>query len=208
MSQDHVSDIAFTPAVKAEQDRRGSREGYRKMAERQDWSATVTADLAAFIAERDSFYLATATADGQPYLQHRGGSKGFLRVIDERTLGIADFGGNRQFISLGNLAENDKVCLFLMDYANEEPVRGMNTGCTASSRSWARMALRRDARSIASGGRRRPKTLKTRPFGSTQEARLPRRESANDAQASPAPPLLTLAPPGSMQPMFIPRTGS
>ena len=72
----------------------------------------------------------------------------------------------------------------------------------------ARMALRRDAGSIASGGRRRPKALKTRPCGSTQEARLPRREGANDAQASPAPPLLTLAPPGSMQPMFIPRTGS
>ncbi len=123
MSQDHVSDIAFTPAVKAEQDRRGSREGYRKMAERQDWSVAMTADLAAFIAERDSFYLATATADGQPYLQHRGGSKGFLRVIDERTLGIADFGGNRQFISLGNLAENDKVCLFLMDYANQRRIK-------------------------------------------------------------------------------------
>jgi hypothetical protein len=84
----------------------------------------------------------------------------------------------------------------------------MNMGCTTFLRSWARMALRRDAGSIASGGRRRPKALKTWPYGSTQEARLPRRESANDAQASPAPSLLALAPPGSMQPVFISRTGS
>jgi predicted pyridoxine 5'-phosphate oxidase superfamily flavin-nucleotide-binding protein len=123
MAGDFISDIAFSPAVKAEQERRGSRDGYRKMAERGDWSDTVTDDLAAFIAERDSFYLATVNADGQPYIQHRGGPKGFLRVIDDRTLGIADFGGNRQFISVGNLADNDKVCLFLMDYANQRRVK-------------------------------------------------------------------------------------
>jgi predicted pyridoxine 5'-phosphate oxidase superfamily flavin-nucleotide-binding protein len=123
MTGDFISDIAFSPAVKAEQERRGSRDGYRKMAERGDWSDTVTDDLAAFIAERDSFYLATVNADGQPYIQHRGGPKGFLRVIDDRTLGIADFGGNRQFISVGNLADNDKVCLFLMDYANQRRVK-------------------------------------------------------------------------------------
>ena len=104
MTREYVSDIAFSPAVKAEQARRGSRDGYRKLAERRDWSDTVTEDLAAFVAERDSFYLATCSADGRPYIQHRGGPKGFLCVIDERTLGIADFGGNRQFISLGNLA--------------------------------------------------------------------------------------------------------
>jgi predicted pyridoxine 5'-phosphate oxidase superfamily flavin-nucleotide-binding protein len=123
MAGDFISDIASSPAVKAEQERRGSRDGYRKMAERGDWSDTVTDDLAAFIAERDSFYLATVNADGQPYIQHRGGPKGFLRVIDDRTLGIADFGGNRQFISVGNLADNDKVCLFLMDYANQRRVK-------------------------------------------------------------------------------------
>ena len=123
MSRDYVSDIAFSPAVKAEQERRGSRDGYRKMAERGDWSDRVTDDLAAFIADRDSFYLATANADGQPYIQHRGGPKGFLRVIDDHTLGIADFGGNRQFISLGNLADNAKICLFLMDYANQRRVK-------------------------------------------------------------------------------------
>jgi len=123
MTRDHVSDIAFSPAVKAEQERRGSRDGYQKMAERGDWSDTVSDDLAAFIAERDSFYLATANAEGQPYIQHRGGPKGFLRAVDERTLGLADFGGNRQFISLGNLADNDKVCLFLMDYANQRRVK-------------------------------------------------------------------------------------
>ena len=123
MTREHVSDIAFTLAVKAEQERRGSRDGYRRMAERREWSDTVTADLAAFVAERDSFYLATTNSDGQPYIQHRGGPKGFLGVIDAHTLGIADFGGNRQFISLGNLAENDKVCLFLMEDANRRRVK-------------------------------------------------------------------------------------
>jgi predicted pyridoxine 5'-phosphate oxidase superfamily flavin-nucleotide-binding protein len=122
-SDDFVSDIAFTPAVKAEQDRRGSRAGYRKMAERRDWPNTVTDDLAAFVAERDSFYLATSHAAGQPYIQHRGGPPGFLRVVDERTLGIADFAGNRQYITLGNLAENDKAFLFLMDYARQRRVK-------------------------------------------------------------------------------------
>jgi len=123
MTRDYISDIAFSPAVKAEQERRGSRDGYRKMAERGDWANAVTEDLAAFIAERDSFYFATVNAEGQPYIQHRGGPKGFLRVVDAHTLGIADFGGNRQFISLGNLADSGKVCLFLMDYANQRRVK-------------------------------------------------------------------------------------
>ncbi len=123
MEPKFVSDIAFTPSVKAEQERRGSRPGYQKMAERRDWKDTVTADLAAYIAERDSFYLATTNGEGQPYIQHRGGPKGFLKVIDERTLGIADYGGNRQYITVGNLAENDKVSLFLTDYPNRQRVK-------------------------------------------------------------------------------------
>ena len=112
-----VSDIAFTPAVKAEQARRGSRAGYARMAEKGDWQDTVDDGLASFIAKRDSFYLGTASADGQPYIQHRGGEAGFLHVLDDKTLAFADFAGNRQYLSLGNLAENPKAFIFLMDYA-------------------------------------------------------------------------------------------
>ncbi len=118
-----VSDIAFTPAVKAAQARLGSRAGYAKMEQRGGWRDTVTADLARFIAERDSFYLATASADGRPYIQHRGGPKGFLNVLDEHTLAFADFSGNRQYISMGNLAENDQAFIFLMDYANRRRIK-------------------------------------------------------------------------------------
>ena len=96
-----VSDIAFTPAVKALQVQHGSRDAYARMAREGGWAQTVTPELAAFIAARDSFYLGTANADGQPYIQHRGGPKGFLKVLDERTLAFADFRGNKQYITAG-----------------------------------------------------------------------------------------------------------
>ena len=117
------ADVGFTPAVKAEQEKRGSRADYSKMVENRDWSSTVNEALAGFIGERNSFYLATASKDGQPYIQHRGGPKGFLKIIDDRTLGFADFAGNRQYISLGNAAENDKAYIFLMDYANQRRIK-------------------------------------------------------------------------------------
>lgn len=125
MSQSNafVSDVAFTPAVKQVQERLSSRGGYEHMARSRDWSDTVTPDLAAFIAERDSFYLGTASADCQPYIQHRGGPPGFLKVVDERTLAFADFGGNRQYITTGNLGENERAFIFLMDYANRRRVK-------------------------------------------------------------------------------------
>jgi len=110
------SDIAFTPSVKAIQKRKGSRSAYAKMEERGGWQTTITPDLAAFVAEVRSFFLATANADGQPYIQHRGGPPGFLKVLDARTLGLADFKGNRQYISQGNLEENPKAFIFLIDY--------------------------------------------------------------------------------------------
>lgn len=119
----YTSDVAFTPQVKEEQEKRGSREGYQRMVEKNDWQTTVTPDLTAFLATTDSFYLATATADGQPYIQHRGGAPGFLRVIDEKTLGFADFSGNRQYLSIGNLAENARAHIFIMDYANKRRVK-------------------------------------------------------------------------------------
>ena len=118
-----VSDIAFTSAVKAQQERLGSREMYQSATDRKDWSNEITEDLAAYLAERDSFYLATANSDGQPYIQHRGGPKGFVKPVGPRTLAWADFAGNRQYISMGNLTESDKVSLFFMDYANRRRIK-------------------------------------------------------------------------------------
>ncbi len=118
-----TSDIAFTPAVKALQEQSGSRAGYARMAEKKDWHDTVTPELAAFLAERDSFYLASASAEGRPYIQHRGGPKGFLKALDDKRLAFADFGGNRQYISAGNLSENDRVSIFLMDYPNRRRIK-------------------------------------------------------------------------------------
>jgi len=112
------SDIAFTPAVKAIQSEKGSRTSYAKMEERGGWQTTVTPDLEAFLADLDMFYLGTTNAQGQPYIQYRGGAPGFLKAIDEKTLGFADFGGNQQYISLGNLSENSKTFVFLMDYVH------------------------------------------------------------------------------------------
>ena len=118
-----TTDVAFTPAVKAQQEKRGSRRGYAKLEAKGGWPSVVTPDLAAFLAERDSFYLATASADGRPYIQHRGGPPGFLKVVDEHTLGFADFGGNRQYVTLGNLSENPRAFIFLMDYPNRRRVK-------------------------------------------------------------------------------------
>ena len=122
MPRPSSSDVAFTPAVEAEQARRGSHES-RRIAEGGGWETRITPELAAYLAERDSVYLATASAAGQPYVQHRGGPRGFLRVLDERTLGFADFAGNRQYITLGNLAENERAFLFAMDYAARRRVK-------------------------------------------------------------------------------------
>jgi predicted pyridoxine 5'-phosphate oxidase superfamily flavin-nucleotide-binding protein len=118
-----ISDIAFTSTVKQAQQDRGSRELYQKVESRGGWQDRITPDLEAFIGERDSLYLGTANADGQPYIQHRGGAQGFLKVLDDRTLALADFAGNRQYISLGNLADNDKAFLFLMDYPNRRRIK-------------------------------------------------------------------------------------
>ena len=103
----HVtSDVAFTPTVKAIQSRKGSRDAYARVEERGGWQAMITPDLAGFIEAQTSIFLATANGEGQPYIQHRGGPAGFLKVLDDRTIGFADFSGNRQFITQGNLADN------------------------------------------------------------------------------------------------------
>jgi predicted pyridoxine 5'-phosphate oxidase superfamily flavin-nucleotide-binding protein len=117
------SDVAFTPAVKRIQAEKGSREAYARMEAGRGWSTEITEEIAGFIARQRSVFLATASADGQPYVQHRGGPPGFLRVLGPRTLGFADLRGNRQFISIGNLAENPKAYLFLIDYTRRTRVK-------------------------------------------------------------------------------------
>lgn len=117
------SDIAFTPTVKTIQSRKGSRAAYARMEAAGGWEKTITPDLAAFVSEVRSFFIATANGEGQPYIQHRGGPKGFLKVLDEQTLAFADFKGNRQFITQGNLEENPRAFIFLMDYAHRRRIK-------------------------------------------------------------------------------------
>ena len=117
------TDVAFTPSVKSLQDRRGSRGAYVRMEEKGGFATKIDDGLAAFIANTRSFYFATANPDGQPYIQHRGGPKGFLRVLDPHTLAFADFSGNRQYITTGNLADNPRAMLFLMDYTQRKRVK-------------------------------------------------------------------------------------
>ena len=119
----YSSDIAFTPAVKAIQARKGSREAYAHVEENGGWRTEIDDRLASLLAETNSFYLATATADGQPYIQHRGGPKGFVKILDKHTIAFADFGGNRQYLTQGNLSENPKAYMFIMDYARRRRVK-------------------------------------------------------------------------------------
>ena len=118
-----TSDVAFTPTVKAIQARKGSRQSYARVEERGGWQAVITPDLAAFIGMQTSVFLSTANGDGQPYIQHRGGPAGFLKVLDEKTIGFADFSGNRQFITQGNLADNPRAFLFLIDYMLRQRIK-------------------------------------------------------------------------------------
>jgi hypothetical protein len=119
----YSSDVAFTRAVKAVQERKGSRASYARLEEAGSWKTRITPDLKMFIEAQTSVFLATANAQGQPYIQHRGGPPGFLRVLDEATLGFVDFVGNRQYITLGNLAENPQAHLFLIDYAHRKRIK-------------------------------------------------------------------------------------
>jgi uncharacterized protein len=119
----YSSDVAFTATVKSVQTRKGSRRAYARMEEAGSWESRITPDLKEFIEAQTSAFLATANAEGQPYIQHRGGPVGFLRVLDDQTIGFVDFVGNRQFITVGNLAENPKAHLFLIDYAHRRRVK-------------------------------------------------------------------------------------
>jgi predicted pyridoxine 5'-phosphate oxidase superfamily flavin-nucleotide-binding protein len=119
----YSSDVAFTPAVKAVQARKGSREMFAEVEEKGGWRTEVDENLAAFLAETTSFFLATASADGQPYIQHRGGPKGFIKILDKTTLAFANYAGNRQYITQGNLSENPKAHIFVMDFAHRRRVK-------------------------------------------------------------------------------------
>ncbi len=126
MASEHpriASDIAFTPTVKSLQERKRARRAYARMEQGGSWQTRVTPALAEFIARQRSLFLATANAEGQPYVQHRGGPPGFLRVLDDHTLAFVDFSGNRQYISSGNLADNPKAQLFLIDYGQRQRIK-------------------------------------------------------------------------------------
>jgi predicted pyridoxine 5'-phosphate oxidase superfamily flavin-nucleotide-binding protein len=125
MSDVHTysSDVAFTPAVKAVQARKGSRDAYARVEQQGGWRTEIDDNLTAFLAAQDSMFLATASADGHPYIQHRGGPKGFVKILDRHTLAFADYSGNRQYITQGNLSENPKAHIFLIDYAHRRRVK-------------------------------------------------------------------------------------
>lgn len=132
-------EVMFSPAVRSEQACRGSREAYARRAAAGRFARELSADEMAFIAQRDSAYLATASADGQPYVQHRGGPPGFLQILNDHTLAFLDYAGNKQFISAGHLAENERAFLFLMDYANARRLK-----------LWGRAQVSNDPELIAS----------------------------------------------------------
>jgi predicted pyridoxine 5'-phosphate oxidase superfamily flavin-nucleotide-binding protein len=121
------SDVAFSPTVKQVQTERGSRAAYTRVEQHGGFQTEVTDDLREFLADLDTAFLATASADGQPYIQHRGGTKGFIRALDHHTLAFADLAGNRQYVSTGNLRDNERYCLFLMDYAHRRRVKVWGT---------------------------------------------------------------------------------
>ena len=149
MDMTFSSDVAFTPTVKAIQAARKSRARYAALEAQGGFATQIDDNLRAFLAEVDTAYLATANAAGQPYAQHRGGPRGFIQVLDDRTLGFADFVGNRQYVSTGNLAENDKAFLFLMDYVHRRRIK-----------LWGRARVVHDADLIA---RLMPEGYRARP---------------------------------------------
>jgi uncharacterized protein len=119
----YSSDVAFTPVVKAIQARKGSREAYGRMEDNGGFRTEIDDKLAGFLANTNSFYMATATKDGQPYIQHRGGPKGFIKILDKTTIAFTDYAGNQQYLTQGNLSENPKAHIFIMDYAHRRRVK-------------------------------------------------------------------------------------
>jgi len=175
------SDVAFTPAVKAIQARRGSRRSYARMEERGGFKTGISEELAEFIAAQRSFFIATANLEGQPYVQHRGGPPGFLRVLDTRTLAFADYSGNRQYISLGNLADNPRAQLFLIDYGERRRVKIWGTARVVESDANLLAKLMPD------GYRARPEQVivfDVHAWDANCPQHIPRRFEADDVEAA------------------------
>jgi predicted pyridoxine 5'-phosphate oxidase superfamily flavin-nucleotide-binding protein len=175
------SDVAFTPAVKTIQEQRGSRAAYARMEARGGFKTAISTELAGFIAAQRSFFIATANLEGQPYVQHRGGPPGFLRVLDTHTLAFADYAGNRQYISLGNLADNPRAQLFLIDYAERRRVKIWGTARVVDS----------DAKLLAKlmpeGYRARPEqaiVFDVNAWDANCPQHIPRRFEAEDVEAA------------------------
>jgi predicted pyridoxine 5'-phosphate oxidase superfamily flavin-nucleotide-binding protein len=118
-----TSDIAFSPTVKLIQESRGTRASFKTLEERGGWRSAITPEVAAFLSRARSAFISTVNADGQPYVQHRGGPAGFLKVLDDHSLGFADFKGNGQYISIGNLRDNPRVCLIVVDYESRRSLK-------------------------------------------------------------------------------------
>src|SRR3954469_10653663 len=177
----YSSDVAFTGSVKAVQARKGSRRAYSAMEQKGSWQTRITAELADFIAAQTSIFLATTNAAGQPYIQHRGGPAGFLRVLDDKTIGFADFAGNRQYISQGNLADNPKAHLFLIDYAHRQRVKIWGTALVVEADS----AL--IAKLMPEGYRARPEQvllIKVTAWDANCPQHIPQRFEAADVAAA------------------------
>ena len=182
MSDTHTysSDVAFTPAVKAIQTRKGSRGGYASQEARGGWRTEIDEDLADRLANTNSFYLATATADGQPYIQHRGGPKGFVKILDKNTIAFADYSGNRQYITQGNLSENPKAHIFVMDYAHRRRVKIWGEARVAGSEEDLLRKL------MPEGYRARPEqaiVFRVSAWDSNCPQHIPRRFEAEDVAA-------------------------
>ncbi len=175
------SDVAFTPAVKAIQEQRGSRTAYARMEARGGFKNAISTELAEFIAAQRSFFIATANLEGQPYVQHRGGPPGFLRVLDNHTLAFADYAGNRQYISLGNLADNPRAQLFLIDYAERRRVKIWGTARVVDSDATLLAKL------MPEGYRARPEqaiVFDVSAWDANCPQHIPRRFEAEDVEAA------------------------
>jgi predicted pyridoxine 5'-phosphate oxidase superfamily flavin-nucleotide-binding protein len=177
----YSSDVAFTGSVKAIQEQRGSRATYARMEERGGFKTAISAELAGFIAAQRSFFIATANLEGQPYVQHRGGPPGFLRVLDTHTLAFADYAGNRQYISLGNLADNPRAQLFLIDYAERRRVKIWGTARVVESDAKLLEKL------MPEGYRARPEQVivfDVHAWDANCPQHIPRRFEADDVEAA------------------------
>jgi uncharacterized protein len=177
------SDVAFTPAVKAQQERRGSRKGYARLEAQGGFETEVGDDLAGFIEGLDSFFLATASLGGQPYVQHRGGPPGFLKVLGPRTLAFADFAGNRQYITAGNLSENPRVQLFLMDWARRGRVKIWGEARVVEAAEDPALLARLTDPSYAEGRPERAIVIEVRAWDGNCPQHIPRRFSEEEVRA-------------------------